>query len=129
MALANIQAISTHEYTIEPLIRVTEMTIETNGPVVARFYYIETGTPQSPAGIGQSAIDLLKEKSGQAAAAIAGVAGGGKPPWQRVIKTYPATTHAHTVEYRLDSKEQVQRLFDHASKCWMTGKGDAFTLD
>lgn len=127
MALGNIQSISTHEYTIEPLMRITEMTLETNGPVVARFYYVETVTPQAPAGVGQSAIDLLKEKTEQVAAAA--VAAGGKPPWQRVIKTYPTTTHAHTVEYRLDSKEQVQQLFNSAMKCWTTGKGDAFTLE
>lgn len=129
VALANIQSISTHEYTIEPLMRITEMTLETNGPVVARFYYVETVTPQTPAGVGQSAIDLLKEKTEQAAAAVGAVAGGGKPPWQRVIKTYPTTTHAHTVEYRLDSKDQVQQLFNSATKCWTTGKGDTFTSE
>ena len=31
--------------------------------------------------------------------------------WKKVVKNYPATTHARTVEYRLTSREQLNKIF------------------
>ena len=75
-------------------------------------------------GVGQSAIDLLKEKTEEVAARVAGA----DAPWEKVTKTYPTTTHAHTVEYRLSSREDLQKLYDHVEKCWITGRGDEIKL-
>lgn len=118
--LDRINSISTHEYTIEPILRVTELTIETGGPVVTRFYFQETITPQSPMGLGQSGIDLVKSKTEEIAERLA----GDQAPWRRVSKVYPATTHAHTVEYRLSSKEALESLRKSAEKAWTTGNGE-----
>lgn len=123
--LDRIQSISTHEYTIEPVLRVTELTVETGGSVVTRFYFQETVTPQSPLGLGQSGIDLVKNKTEEIAERLA----GDKAPWKRVVKVYPTTTHAHTVEYRLSSKETVEELRKSAEKAWTTGLGEEIKID
>ena len=118
--LDRIQSVSTHEYTIEPLTRVTELTIDTGGSVVTRFYFQEIATPQTPLGIGQSAIDLVKAKTEEAANQISGDAS----VWKKVTKIYPSTTHAHTVEYRVQSKAALQRLMASVEKAWSSGRGE-----
>jgi hypothetical protein len=122
--LDRIQSVSTHEYGIEPLTRVTELTVETGGSLATRFYYQEIVTPQAPLGIGQSAIDLVKEKTEEAAGKIVGDTG----LWKKVTKIYPATTHAHTVEYRLTSKADVQ-LLESVERAWSTGRGEEIKLN
>ena len=118
--LDRIQSVSTHEYTIEPLTRVTELTIDTGGSVVTRFYFQEIATPQTPLGIGQSAIDLVKAKTEDVANQISGDAS----VWKKVTKIYPSTTHAHTVEYRVQSKAALQRLMASVEKAWSSGRGE-----
>ena len=123
--LDRIQSVSTHEYTIEPLTRVTELTIDTGGSVVTRFYFQEIATPQTPLGIGQSAVDLVKAKTEEAAQQISGDAS----VWKKVTKIYPSTTHAHTVEYRVQSKAALQRLMDSVEKAWSTGRGEEIKVE
>lgn len=123
--LDRIQSVSTHEYTIEPLTRVTELTIDTGGAVVTRFYYLEVATPQIPLGIGQSAMDLVKSKTEEVANKIAGDAA----LWKKVTKIYPATTHAHTVEYRISTKDGVLTLMSSVEKAWSSGKGEEITVN
>ncbi|MEO7932662.1 MAG: hypothetical protein ABIT76_05840 [Chthoniobacterales bacterium] len=123
--LDRIQSVSTHEYTIEPLTRVTELTIDTGGAVVTRFYYLEILTPQTPMGLGQSAVDLVKEKAEEAANTVSGDAG----IWKKVTKIYPSTTHAHTVEYRVESKDDIRKLMSSAEKAWSTNHGEEIKLD
>ena len=50
-------------------------------------------------------------------------------PWQKVIKTYPTTTHAHTVEYRLASKSDLQNLRQSLEQAWTTGRGANFKIE
>jgi hypothetical protein len=76
-------------------------------------------------GVGQSAVDLVKAKTEEAAAKVA----GDTSLWKKVSKVYPATTHAHTVEYRVSSKEQLQRLMTSVEKAWSTNQGEEIKLD
>jgi hypothetical protein len=45
-----------------------------------------------------------------------------------VTKNYPTTTHAHTVEYRLESKAEISKLFDSADRAFRTGQGATIKL-
>ncbi len=123
--LDRIQSVSTHEYTIEPLTRVTELTIDTGGAVVTRFYYLEILTPQTPMGLGQSAVDLIKEKTEDVSNKVIGDMG----VWKKVTKIYPSTTHAHTVEYRVESKDGIRKLMSSAEKAWSTNHGEEIKLN
>jgi len=113
VSLPSVSLVSTHEYVVDGAARVTELTVGTNSAVVARFYYLEPMIPQSPLGIGQTLLDKAQQRV-QDAASQAGV----EAVWQKVIKNYPATTHAHTVEYRMETLEQLQRVQKSLEAAW-----------
>jgi len=114
VAIRSMISVSTHEYLVDGVARVTEMNIDTPGNLAVRFYYLEPITPTSPVDIGQTTLDKAQEL----AEAAAGRVVPGEPPWQKVIKNYPTSTHAHTVEYRLDSLDQLQSLFNSAEQAF-----------
>ena len=116
--IPTISSVSMHEYIVDGAANVTEMTISTTGTEVARFYYLEPVIPQSPVGVGQSLIDKAQEKveeglqrTGQAAVL------------HKVVKNYPTTTHAHTIEYRLEKKEQLTTMYNAILNRWVRGQG------
>lgn len=115
--LATVASVSTHEYVVSGAARVTELTVATNSAVVARFYYLEPMVPKSPIGFGQSLMDKAQEKLQEGAART-----GTEEVWQKVVKDYPTTTHAHTVEYRLESVEQVSQLQKSLESAWRLNK-------
>jgi hypothetical protein len=119
VAIRSIISVSTHEYVVDGVARVTELNIETPGAVEVRFYYLEPVVSTSPIGIGQSTLDKIQELATEANSRVNP---GDEPPWEKVVKSYPATTHAHTVEYRLDSKDDVQNLFNSADYAFRTGQ-------
>ena len=112
VAIRAILSISTHEYIVDGAARVTEMNIDTPGDLEARFYYIEPVVSDSPLGIGQATLDKVQELAKEAGDRV------GEAPWKKVVKSYPLTTHAHTVEYRLESKAQLQSLFNSADQAF-----------
>jgi hypothetical protein len=67
--------------------------------------------------MGQSIIDKVQEKTEDAADRT-----GVEQVWKKVVKNYPTTTHAHTVEYRLDSLEQVSKLEKSLEDAWRYNK-------
>lgn len=119
--LSAISSVSMHEYIVDGASRVTEVAIGTTGSEMARFYYIAPNTPSAPGGVGQSLVNSVEDKAKQAMEKLE--AGG---VTQSVIKNYPATTHAHTIEYRLSSKELLQKLFESVESALLNNKGSIF---
>jgi hypothetical protein len=124
VAIRSILSVSTHEYLVDGVARVTEMNIDTPGNLAVRFYYLEPLTPSSPVGIGQSTIDKVQELAQEAAGRVS----PGQSPWEKVIKSYPTTTHAHTVEYRLDSLDQLNSLFQSAEQAFRLNQNTEIKL-
>jgi hypothetical protein len=87
---------------------VTEVNIDTTGNALARFYYIEPPTPTSPIGLGNATVQKAQELLQK------GAEMSGQDVWQKVIKNYPTTTHAHTIEYRVTDKDTLSRLYTSA---------------
>jgi hypothetical protein len=116
VAVRSIVSVSSHEYTVDGASRVVEVNVDTTGHMALRFYFIEAQTPSAPGGAGQSAIErareLAKDISGRS---------GMDATLRRAAKNYPATTHSHTIEYRLDSEEQLQRILASASAAFRSG--------
>jgi hypothetical protein len=111
VAVRTIVSVSSHEYTVDGVSRVVEVNIDTQGNMALRYYIIE------PLGVaGQSALDrareLAKDLSGRS---------GFDSSLRRAAKNYPATTHSHTIEYRLESEEQLQRVLASASAAFRSG--------
>jgi hypothetical protein len=120
VALRSITGVSSHEYLIDGGVRVTEVNIATSGSLLARFYYLEPITNPVPglpaAGTLEKAQALLVEGANRTGADV----------WKKVLKSYPTSTHAHTVEYRLESKESVTALFNSVESSFRLQKPGAY---
>lgn len=116
VAVKNIVSVSTHEYLVDAAARVTEVNIDTLGSLLVRFYYLEPNTPAPPAGIGAAVVDKAQQLITQ------GAEKSGIDAWRKVLKSYPATTHARTVEYRLATKEDAAKVFEAAEEAFRLQK-------
>jgi hypothetical protein len=127
VALRSIASVSSHEYVVDGAARVTEVTVATNSMVEARFYYLEPVSPSDSASVPgvSTALDTAQQHVSDAATSQ----GGSDPVWMKVVKNYPTTTHAHTVEYRLTTKENLQQLYQSLAQSWTTGKGANLTTE
>jgi hypothetical protein len=114
----HIVSISTHEYVLNAAARVTELTIGTTSHVTARFYYLEplVSTDSGPGARLGALLDKVQEKAGAVTDRLRQ-----EQIWKKVVKDYPTTTHAHTVEYRVDTKEHIDTIFQSAVLAWRTG--------
>ncbi len=45
-----------------------------------------------------------------------------------IIVDYPIATHAHTVEYRLQSREDLAAIHSSVKGAWMTGRGRSIRI-
>lgn len=123
VALRAIIAVASHEYLVDGIARVTEVNIDTAGSLLARFYYLEPVTPNTPLGVGNAAIEqtqrLLKEAADKS----------GQDVWKKVVKNYPATTHARTVEYRVVSLEQLNKIYEGAESAFRLQKDTRVSIE
>jgi hypothetical protein len=112
VATASMISVSSHEYLVDGIARVTEVNIDTIGSLLARFYYIEPNLPNAPLGVGAATIDKANQLLLEAGER------SGQDVWKKVVKSYPTTTHARTVEFRVENKEQLTRIFDAADEAF-----------
>jgi hypothetical protein len=125
---AGVLSISKQEY-VTAAFKVLEVNVVTNGPALLRIYH---SRPLQPGELTSSL--------GNAAQASA-IPGGSiiqtPPPPQvetmarqvttvadtltsaTVIKEYPYATHAHTIEFRVSSRNELLHLHDELKKHWL----------
>lgn len=127
VAVRSIVSVSSHEFVVDGAARVTEVNIDTAGPLVARFYYLEPYSPASPQSPAAALTSAALQKL-QGAASSAADTTGLEPAWKKVVKNYPATTHAHTIEYRLSSKDDLTALFTSVETSFHNGTAGAFKV-
>jgi len=114
--------VSSHEYVVDGVARVTEVNVDTTGQFAVRFYAIEPVVTSGPGGIGAATIGKVQSVMTEAAERA------GTDAWKKVVKSYPTTTHQRTVEYRVSGKESLNRIFSSASKALRTGKADELSI-
>lgn len=115
--LDRISNVSTHEYVVQGAGRVWEMVVADGSSSIARFYYMEPASTLRNPAMGDSTLKYT-ENALEAAAKKT----NSEEVWKRVVKEYPHATHAHTVEYRLEDIETMQKLYTHLTDCWTAGK-------
>jgi len=120
IVVAAMVSVSSHEYIVDGAARVTEVNVDTQGILTVRFYYIEPLS--TPGGVGAATLSKVQSVLTEAADRT------GVDAWRKVVKNYPTTTHAKTVEYRLGSKESLTKVLNSASKCLRTGQADEVTI-
>jgi hypothetical protein len=123
VAVRCIVAVSSHEYIVDGIARVTEVNIDTTGSLLARFYYIEPLQPNAPGGIGAATLEKAQQLLKEAAQRT------GQDVWQKVVKNYPTTTHARTVEYRVVNKEDLTKIFDAADDAFRTQRNKSVKIE
>ncbi|MDQ3197876.1 MAG: hypothetical protein M3Q46_01590 [Verrucomicrobiota bacterium] len=121
VAIRSIVSVSSHEYIVDGAARVNELNIDTQGNMAVRFYYIEPIAAKSPVGVGQSAIDRISDLAKEAGQRV-----DPDKVWERVVKTYPTTTHAHSIEYRVESEDQLKQILSSAQGAFESGETATF---
>jgi hypothetical protein len=121
VALSRIVSVSRHKYVLDGALIVDEVTVDSEGQALTRFYFI---SPISDASSGNSAAGLvnrgreLVDKAAQRA---------GTDVQNMVVKKYPETTHARTIEYRISSEQELTTLYSSVRSAWESGRGRQFT--
>ena len=127
--LRQITAISTAEYVVEGGIKVTQLTIDTTGKTEARFYYMQTLAQAANGGPAQTAANAAQQKLQQATDRVTSAMTGGvanEAMNTMVVKTYPTTTHANTVEYRVATLGEIDELFKSLQTSWETNTNTSY---
>ena len=123
VALGRISSIAKHTYVSDGAARVFEVTIADASSAIARFYYIEPVTDKSPLNVGQVVIDRARGVAKEATKRT-----GRDDVWSEVVKNYPTSTHAKTMEYRLPTKTNIDSIYGSVSRAWESGRGERFVL-
>ena len=123
MPYARIVSVARHDYLVDGAGRVHELTVDTNGTVIARYYFLESGLDDSPI----KAVGIINnrlEKTGKLLEKRTGV------DRREVVKHYPDTTHAKTVEFNVSEKEHLDAIYSHITHEWIEegGRGAGRTL-
>lgn len=124
--LRYVTSVSVHRFFVDGALTVDELTIDTSGNTVARFYVVDRNREvRTPRGVGQSLLDKAQDKVDEAKERI------GVTEWmdRAVVKSYPTTTHAHTVEYRVSNLKQLMELYDNLSDAWKKGRPGTFKIE
>lgn len=104
-----IIALSKHEYIADAAARVVEVNLTLSSNTAVRFYYLEPVRLEGNGviAVGQQAIDKARQAVTEAAGRISPTLTEPK-----VVKSYPVSTHAHTVEYVIKEEARLNSLFD-----------------
>ncbi|WP_395747123.1 hypothetical protein [Prosthecobacter sp.] len=117
----SIIALSKHEYISDGVARVVEVNLTLNSAQIIRFYFLEPYKPESgssTAGAGTQALEKAKGLFEQAAGRVSPDLATPK-----VVKNYPASTHAHTIEFSLKDEKTLNSLFGSLERSFRTGQG------
>ncbi|WP_386821094.1 hypothetical protein [Luteolibacter algae] len=121
VALNQITSVSRHKYVLDGALIVDEVSIDTKGQALGRFYFVVPANASDQGG----ATKKLAESGLNAGARLAEVTG--VEIHNMVAKNYPVTTHAKSIEYRILSSKQLEALFESVKSAWQSGKGQVFT--
>jgi hypothetical protein len=116
-----IIALSKHEYISDGVARVVEVNLTLNSAQVVRFYFLEPVKPETNStaiATGTQALEKAKGLFEQAAGRVSPTL-----TQPRVVKNYPTSTHAHTVEFVLKEEARLDSLLQSLERSLRTGRG------
>lgn len=121
VALDRISSVSRHRYVLDGAVIVDEVTVDTIGQALARFYFISPITDATASNAATKLVERGQELIDQAAERT------GTDVHNMVVKKYPETSHAKTIEYRILSEKDLTSLYDSVRTSWENGRGRKFT--
>jgi hypothetical protein len=122
VAIDRIASISMHEYLLDGGLVVTEVVVDTNGRSLVRFYHVVTALENTASGTARRAVEKgheLLDRAGDKA---------GTDIKDMVQKSYPTTSHAGMVEFRVQSLPELHAIYKSVKNAWETGKGRKVTV-
>ncbi|YCM46118.1 hypothetical protein V2O64_08815 [Verrucomicrobiaceae bacterium 227] len=120
--LGNITAISKHSYVLDGTLLVTEVTVDTTGTSLVRFYFMEPITKDTEFNALARFQKRAEELRGRARSRV------GTQADEMAQKSYPTTTHARTIEFRIMDEGTLNALYSSLYRSWDTGKGRTFRI-
>lgn len=124
--LGRITSVSRHRYVLDGSVIVDEVVVDTTGQALVRFYHITPITDEMRgSGLGNAAgrlVDRGKELIDR------GSQISGSEIHNMVQKTFPHTTHAKQIEFRILSLQALGALHESVKKAWCTGRGRVFSI-
>jgi hypothetical protein len=121
VALDRIVSVSRHQYVLDGGVIVDEVTVDTVGQALARFYFISPITDAAPGNTVAALADRGQELLDKAADRV------GTEVHNMVVKKYPVTSHAKSIEYRLHAEKDLSALYSSVRNSWETGRGRQFS--
>lgn len=125
VALERISAISRHKYVLDGALIVDEVNVDALGQGLVRFYFITPITQEMSGGGAAGAAVRAAERGKELLDRAASRAG--TEVHNMVVKKYPDTTHAKTIEFRLQTSQQLTELYQSVRTAWESGRGRRFT--
>jgi hypothetical protein len=120
VALSRITSVSRHRYVLDAAVIVDEVTVDTEGQSLARFYFISpvttTGPESGTAKLAERALEIANKSATDK----------GSSAQDMVQKKYPLTTHSKTIEYRVMTEAQLTALYQSVKTAWQTGDGRVY---
>lgn len=113
--ITKIQSVSLHSYNVKN-IGVVEVVIDTGGDALARFYSFSAT---------EGADDVIESLEAEAREQLNAIDPVGVQT--KVVKEYPITTHAKTVEYNLGSSSEVEKLYNSIKRSWKSTRAGKFS--
>jgi hypothetical protein len=131
VGLTHIVSLSTQEYVVDGAIKVYELTVDTSGSTIGRFYTVEPLTPPTPAGVGQSALESGLNKTKDVLSSANNLSGNTTTSLTNtlVMKNYPTTTHAKTIEYRLKDRAAIEVLYKSVISAWRFNRETSIKIE
>jgi hypothetical protein len=120
VALDRIASISRHKYVLDGSALVDEVTVDTVGQALARFYFISPITDKSPSTAVKDIATHTQELVEKSALLT------GTDIQNMVVKKYPDTTHAKALEYRILNEPDLTALYTSVKTAWESAKGRKF---
>jgi hypothetical protein len=118
--LKSITAIGLHSYTVDATSRVWELTVDNGGSSLLRIYSVSTISPNEPI------LDMAKVELESLAESVSKSVG--LDVWAKVQKSYPTSTHAKTVEYRVKTVKELLQLRKLLFKAWTSSSSGRIDL-
>ncbi|MEO5914706.1 MAG: hypothetical protein ABIS50_10765 [Luteolibacter sp.] len=122
VALDRITSVSRHKYLLDGAVIVDEVTVDTVGQALARFYFMSPVTDAAPGNTVSDLANRGRELVDKAARRT------GAEVQNMVVKKFPETTHAKSIEYRVLTEADLTALYASVKNAWETGRGRQFTV-
>lgn len=124
--VSKIAAIAQQKYLLDGQFFVYEVTVDVIGNTVTRIYYIEpiAESASGSTNIGAAAYGRAKDLAGiaQNRTGTSGIDIN-----TVVTKNYPATTHSHTIEFRVATLDELNAVYKSVATAFQKGRGRVYT--